>query len=258
MGAVYRAVDETTGATVALKLLHRGLADDGSHRRRFEREFRAAQMVSSEHVVPILDFGDIDGRLFLVVEYIDGESLDVRMTRGPLGLDELLDITDGVAAGLDALHQHGVIHRDIKPSNVILRASDGAALVTDFGLAKAPDFSVITQAGQVIGTIDYLAPELIKGEAASPASDIYGLGCLAFECVSGTPPFASKSMLAVGFAHLQESPPDPCALRGDMPATLSAVLLMALDKDPMRRPRSAGAFAALLREAASAGAPRAT
>ena len=115
-----------------------------------------------------------------------------------------------VAAGLDALHRGGIVHRDVKPSNVMLR-EDGSAALTDFGLAKGAAYTVLTRPGQVLGTLDYLAPELVRGGEATPASDIYALGCVAFECLAGRPPFADRSLFGVGTAHLEDEPPDPPA-----------------------------------------------
>ena len=121
-----------------------------------------------------------------------------------------------MAAGLDALHRAGIVHRDVKPSNVLLDA-DGAARLTDFGLAKGQDYSVLTLPGQMLGTIDYLAPELIRGDEPTAGSDIYAFGCLVYACVAGQPPFAGRGMLQIGVGHLDEEPPDPCAQRPDAP-----------------------------------------
>jgi serine/threonine-protein kinase len=123
------------------------------------------------------------------------------------------------------------------------------ALLTDYGLAKGRNYSVLTKVGQVMGTLDYLAPELIRGAPATPASDIYALGCVVFECISGSPPFGTKSVFEVGMAHLQEEPPDPCAGRRDLPARLAWVVLQALVKDPDQRPATATAYANTLRVA---------
>ena len=136
------------------------------------------------------------------------------------------------------------MHRDVKPSNIMLR-EDGSAALTDFGLAKGAAYTVLTRPGQVLGTLDYLAPELVRGEAATPASDVYALGCVAFECLAGTPPFADRSLFGVGTAHLEDDPPDPPA-----PADVARVLLRALEKEPAARPPTATMYAHLLRAAA--------
>jgi serine/threonine protein kinase len=171
---------------------------------------------------------------------------------GSLPLDEALRIAAEIATGLDALHRSGLVHRDVKPSNLMLY-ENGRAAITDFGLAKGPAYTVLTKPGQVMGTLDYLAPELIRGKPATPATDIYALGCVAFECVAGQAPFADKSAFQVGLAHLEEPPPDPGANRPELPPHFSQAILAALEKDPEQRPETAGAYASLLRTAAEGG-----
>jgi serine/threonine protein kinase len=185
-----------------------------------------------------------------VVGYIQGETLAQSVEgRGPLSVDETVRVTTEVASGLDALHEACVVHRDIKSSNILIDES-GKALLTDFGLAKGRAYTALTRPGQVLGTLDYLAPELIRGEKATPASDIYALGCVVFECLAGKPPFSHKTMFEVGIAHLDEEPADPCAEREDCPPELGRAVLRALEKDPARRPATATAFATLLQTAA--------
>jgi serine/threonine-protein kinase len=245
MGKVFRARSQPDGRTVALKILKSELAGDDIYRRRFLHEVRAAREVQHKHLVPIFDAGEADGCQYLAMRYMPGGSLADRVKVSPLTVDTLLRFVAQIASGLDALHNHGIVHRDMKPSNVLLDQADDAAL-TDFGLARGRAYTVLTRQGQVIGTLDYLAPELIRGRAASPASDIYALGCLVFECVSGSPPFASKGMFEVGLAHLQEPPPDPRAKRTDLPDELAWAVLQALEKDPDRRPHTAMAYAHML------------
>src|SRR5262249_24865009 len=179
-------------------------------------------------------------------EYVTGGSLDDRLqAEGSLAVEEVLRITAEVGTGLDALHREGLIHRDVKPSNLMLY-EDGRAAITDFGLAKGPAYTVLTKPGQVMGTLDYLAPELIRGEAASPATDIYAVGCVVSQCVTGAPPFGGKSLLEVGTAHLHETPPDPRELRPELSGSLAWALQRPLEKDPAERPPTATAFASLL------------
>ena len=242
-GVVYRA-RSADGRIVALKLLRSALGADEAFRARFAREARVAHEVHDRHLVRILETGDSDGRPYLVLEYVSGGTLADRLNRGPLSLDEMLRLVGEVAAGLDALHRHKLVHRDIKPSNIMIR-EDGSAALTDFGMAKGAAYTVLTRPGQVLGTLDYLAPELVRGAEATPATDIYALGCVAFECLAGTPPFADRSLFGVGSAHLEEEPPDPPA-----PVEVSAALLRALEKDPTARPPTATMYAHLLRAAA--------
>jgi serine/threonine-protein kinase len=250
MGIVFRAVRDSDGEEVALKVLKRVFVEDETFRRRFVHEGRAAQEVEHRHLVPILEAGEIEGRQYLAVAYVRGRSLADRVKEeGPLEVDFALDVAAGVGSGLDALHEFGIVHRDVKSANVLLD-ENRTALLTDFGLAKGRAYTVLTKAGQVMGTLDYLAPELIRGEQATKETDLYALGCVVFECLIGSPPFAGKPIYEVGIAHLEEPPPDPSELRPELPKTLGWAALRALEKDPARRPTSATAFATMLRVAA--------
>ena len=167
-----------------------------------------------------------------MLEYVGGGSLAARLAHGPLGLEQTLQVVGDVGGRRSTrCIAAGIVHRDVKPSNVMLR-EDGSAALTDFGLAKGAAYTVLTRPGQVLGTLDYLAPELVRGGEATPASDIYALGCVAFECLAGQPPFADRSLFGVGTAHLEDEPPDPPA-----PPEVAWALLRALEKDPAARPR---------------------
>jgi serine/threonine protein kinase len=243
MGVVYEAKSETTGHTVALKVLKRELAGDEIYMRRFEHEARAAGEVRHKHLVPVIGAGAADGHHYLAMGYVRGRSLKERLAgEGPLALKEISPLAAGVGAGLDAMHEAGLVHRDVKPANIMLDES-GVAMLTDLGLARGRAYTVLTKPGQVMGTLDYIAPELIRGDQASPASDIYALGCTVFECVAGVPPFASKGTFEVAVAHLEEEPPDPCASRPELPPSLSWAVMQAMHKDPAKRPATAGAYA---------------
>jgi eukaryotic-like serine/threonine-protein kinase len=246
-GVVYRATD---GADeVAVKVLR---AADESTRRRFAREARLAQAADSRHVVPILGVGEG----YLVMPLYRGGSLAERLRRDTrLPIDETVDLAAQLGRGLDALHSHGVVHRDVKPSNVLVD-DDGVAALADFGLARGVDSTQLTRDGQLLGTPHYLAPELIEGAAAQPASDIYALGCVLYECLVGDPPFAGRTDAEIGFAHLVEPPPDPRERRPDLPAELGHVVLLALEKDPARRPTTATALARMLAVARTASPAR--
>jgi serine/threonine-protein kinase len=246
VGIVYRAVRETDGLTVALKVLRTELSGDETYRRRFLHEARAATEVRHRHLVPVVDVGEAEGRLFLASAFVSGTTLeDQTRSYGPLPLDDVLRAAAEVASGLDALHRAGIVHRDVKPSNILVVA-DGTYALTDFGLAKGRAYTVLTKPGQLVGTLDYLAPELFRGQEATPATDVYALGCVVFECLAGKPPFADRSILQIGLAHMNEEPPDPSADRADAPGTLSWAVLRALAKEPAERPPTATAYAHLL------------
>jgi eukaryotic-like serine/threonine-protein kinase len=228
-GVVYRATDGIR--EVALKVLR---SADPTAQKRFAREARLAAESRSRHLVEILDVGDD----YLVMPFYPGGSLASRV---PLSVAETTKLAAELGRGLDALHARGVIHRDVKPSNVLLDA-DGAAVLTDFGLARGTDSTQLTREGQLLGSLHYLAPELIEGGPATTASDLYALGCLLYECIAGAPPFAGRGDAEIGYAHLVEPPPDPCPERPG----LSAALLTALAKIPQARPTTATALARML------------
>jgi serine/threonine-protein kinase len=246
MGVVFSAVREPDGDEVALKILRSELSGDDTFRQRFVHEARAAGEVRHKHLVPILDAGEAEGRPYLAVAFVRGDTLEQRLAdHGALPLDDLVRVIAHVASGLDALHAAGIVHRDVKPSNVMIDEA-GSASLTDFGLAKGRAYTVLTKPGMVMGTLDYLAPEMLRGAEATPASDIYALGCLAYECVAGRAPFADKSMFELASAHVSVEPPDPCVGREDAPEGLSWAILQALAKDPEKRPPTATAYAHLL------------
>ncbi|MFN2470450.1 MAG: serine/threonine-protein kinase [Gaiellaceae bacterium] len=252
MGVVFRAYEEGDGRVVALKVLRRALSGDDVYKQRFQREVRVASEVQAAGLVPILEGGEAGGVHYLAVEYVDGGTLeDLLEGGGPLPVADVVRIVGDIAGGLDALHRHGVVHRDVKPSNVMLRAGGKAAL-TDFGLAKGRAYTVLTRPGQVMGTLDYIAPELITGGEATPASDIYALGCVAYECATGAAPFADRNMFEVAVAHMEDEPENPVGVRPELPADLGWVILQGLAKEPERRPGTAVAFANLLRVAVRA------
>ena len=250
MGFVYRAT-APTGETVALKLVKAELAKDSVFRRRFEREARTAARVGHPNVVPVLDTGEHEGVPYMAQQFIGGGSLEDRIERdGPLDIAAALDICTQVGEGLDAMHAHGLIHRDVKPGNILL--DDDRAYITDFGLMKDREASVLTRPGQALGSMDYMAPEQIRGEEVTAQSDVYALGCVMCECLSGRPPFADRQGMRILWAHLQEDPPDPLADRNDVPADVTWAVLRALEKEPEMRPPTATAYAHMVRVAAQA------
>jgi serine/threonine-protein kinase len=247
MGYVYRAVG-SDGEPVALKLVKRDLASDPTFRRRFDREARIARQVSHPHLVPVLDSGEHDGIPFLVQRFVGNGTLASRVEGGPRTLDETVSVCSQVAGALDELHAHGMIHRDIKPANILLDESE-VAYITDFGLAKDTQGSLLTRPGQALGSLDYMAPEQVRGTDVSAATDVYALGCVTFECVTGAPPFADRQGMKVLWAQLQDAPPDPREKRPELPEAAAAVILRALAKEPAERQQSAGEFASQLKTA---------
>jgi serine/threonine-protein kinase len=252
MGSVYLAQADG-GEQVALKVIKPALAGDDVFRRRFAREARSAAKVSHPHVVALVDVGEEDGVPYLAQRYVAGGTLDDRIgADGPLPLEETVMVCLQVAGGLGALHEAGLVHRDLKPSNILI-ANDGSAHLTDFGLAKDQQASVLTKAGQAVGSVDYMAPEQIRGQPVTPRTDVYALGCVVAECLSGCAPFADRQGMRVLWAHLQDDPPDPCANRADGSPDLSWAVLRALEKDPAARPPTATAFARMVQIAAGVG-----
>jgi serine/threonine-protein kinase len=253
MGHVYRAVGPD-GEQVALKVIKSELAHDEVFRRRFDREARIALQVRHPHVVPVLDAGEHAGIPYMAQRFVGHGTLADRLqASGTLQLAATVRICAEIAAALDELHARGLIHRDVKPQNILFDERE-VAHITDFGLAKDTQGSVLTRPGQTLGSLDYMAPEQIRGVDVSGLSDVYALACVAFECVTGAPPFADRQGMRVLWAHLQDEPPDPRAKRPDLAEPVAAVILRGLSKEPDRRPVSAGAFAGELGAAADVSA----
>ncbi|HUA02296.1 MAG TPA: serine/threonine-protein kinase [Solirubrobacteraceae bacterium] len=255
MGKVYTATGPD-GGRVALKLVKDDYARDETFRRRFYREARIAQTVQHPNVVPVLDTGEHEGLPYMAQRFIEGDqegrslSLDDKLKRdGQLDVQTAVQVCTDVAAGLEALWAAGMVHRDVKPANILLDES-GRAYITDFGLAKDTQGSLLTLPGQALGSMDYMAPEQIRGEQVGAATDIYALGCVMYECMCGRPPFAEVQGMRILWAHLQDPPPDPRAARPDMTDEFANALLTALQKDAAQRPQSAGEYARMLAAAA--------
>jgi serine/threonine-protein kinase len=259
MGKVYRAT-APDGTAVALKLVKEDYARDETFRRRFYREARIAQMVKHPNVVPVVDTGEHQGLPFMAQRFISGksdpnkgESLDDKLKRdGPLDVATSVQVCTDVASGLEALWAAGMVHRDVKPANILLDER-GQAYITDFGLAKDTQGSLLTLPGQALGSMDYMSPEQIRGEPVSAASDIYALGCVMYECMVGRPPFADVQGMRILWAHLQDEPPDPTSLRSELPPEFARTIMVAMAKDPQQRPHTAGEYARMLAEAAKSG-----
>lgn len=251
MGHVYRATGPD-GQAVALKLVKADLARDDTFRRRFDREARIAQQVRHPHVVPVLDQAEHEGIPYLAQQYIPGGTLgDLIEKHDRLDLGRAVGICEQVASGLDALHSQGLFHRDVKPANILVD-EQGNAYITDFGLAKDSQGSLLTRPGQALGSLDYMAPEQIRSEEITLSTDVYGLGCVMYESLCGAPPFGDRQGMRVLWAHLQDQPTSPAELRSDLPDGVSAAILKALEKDPGGRQASASELAGQLRSAAGA------
>jgi serine/threonine-protein kinase len=229
---------------VAVKVLR---AEDPVAQRRFAREAWLASASESRHLVPVLAVGD----RYIVMPYYRRTLADRLRSERRLSLDETVDLAAQLGKGLDALHTRAIVHRDVKPSNVLLD-DGGVAALADFGLARGADSTQLTHDGQLLGSVPYVAPELIEGKRATPASDIYALGCVLYECVVGEPPFTGRGPAEIGFAHLLEPPPDPRERRPELSADMAIALLTALEKDPTRRPTSGTAAARMLHLARNA------
>ena len=251
MAVVYRA-STAGGEAVALKVITSRLAKDRVFLRRFDREIRMALRVSHPNVVPVLDHGHYGHLPFLVQRLFAGGSLAQLLNReGRLELSETLRIAAQVASGTDAVHAAGLVHRDITPGNLLLD-ENGIACISDFGLAKDTDASRLTRPGQALGSVDYMAPEQIRGEEVGSAADIYSLGCVLHECLVGSPPFGDRSGMRVLFAHMHENPPDVTARAHGLSSRVARALNRALAKDTEDRPDSAAGYVEGIRQAAEA------
>ncbi|WP_433622636.1 serine/threonine-protein kinase PknD [Nocardia sp. CA-120079] len=251
MGQVWRAHDSLTDRVVALKVLPERFADDEELRERFRRECRTVAQLTEPHVIPIHDFGDIDGRLYLNMRLIEGTDLRTVITReGAMPPQRAVAIIAQVAGALQAAHDAGLAHRDVKPSNILLCADDFAYLI-DFGIAHAADERTLTKTGETLGTFAYMAPEAISGEVKTDSRvDVYALACVLDECLTGRPPFASTSGIEGVIAHhLRTPPPRPSTTTADVPTAFDAVIAKGMAKNPDHRYQTVRELAAAARAA---------
>ncbi|MCE0536902.1 protein kinase [Kineosporia rhizophila] len=246
MGEVWAAVDEVLNRPVAVKVLRTDLAPDANFQARFRAEARTAAALSHGGIAAVYDYGEALGSAYLVMELVPGDPLSAMIAdEGALGSDRTLSIVGQAARALHAAHRHGVIHRDIKPANLMV-TPELRVKVTDFGIARPRDHEPLTATGQVMGTAHYLAPELARGETASPLSDVYALGVVAYECLTGWRPFEGDNQVAVATAHLQDEPPP---LPETIPAQIRSIVMSAMAKNPAKRPQGADALASLMEDA---------
>ena len=248
MATVYEAVDLRLDRVVALKVMHRHLAEDPDFVARFQREARSAARLTHPHVVGVYDQGSAEGLIYLAMEYVPGRTLrDVLRQFGPLTPEQALVILDPVLEGLAAAHAAGFVHRDIKPENVLI-SDDGRVKVADFGLARAVETSSTSATqGMIIGTVAYLSPEQVQRGEADERSDVYAAGILLFEMVTGTVPHAGETPLSVAYQHVNADVPAPSLTRAGIPADVDALVVTATRRDPALRYRGAPDFLADVR-----------
>ena len=242
MADVRTATDVTLDRRVVVKLLA-----PEADRSRFEREAQAAAALAHPNIVQVFDYGEAEGRPYIVFEYLPGGSLEARLVPGrPLSDDETARIARDIAAGLAHAHRRGVVHRDLKPGNVLFDVEERAK-IADFGIAQLAGAVTLTDAGTVLGTATYISPEQTRGETATPASDVYSFGVVLYRMLSGRLPFESESPVELAAMHRDASPPDVREIRPDVPPALAAIAMAALAKAPTARPRDGEALVRALR-----------
>src|SRR5438067_11595359 len=248
MSTVYRAFDAVLERRVALKLMHREIAAHSDQLERFRREARAVAQLNHPHIVQVIDAAEDEGTPYIVFEYVEGETLKDRIRRyGRLPISEAVAYAIEIARALGAAHERQIVHRDVKPQNVLVD-EEGSAKVTDFGIARSLTEEGLTADGRVLGTTDYVSPEQALGRPVTGQSDIYSLGIVLYEMLTGAVPFRGASPVAVAMRHVREEVPDVQHLRPDISAATAAVLDRAVAKDLNRRYPDAHTMAAELEE----------
>jgi len=251
MSTVYKAFDTVLERPVAIKLMHREIATDSDQLERFRREARAVAQLNHPHVVSVIDAGeepledgDDEGTPYIVLEYVAGETLKSVIRRGgPLEIPQALAYAIEVARALGTAHEHQIVHRDVKPQNILIDP-EGGAKITDFGIARSLSEEGLTMAGRVLGTTDYVSPEQALGQAVTPQSDLYSLGIVLYEMLTGDVPFHGETPVAVAMKHVREEPPDVQARRPEISAATASVIDRALAKDLSHRYPDAAAMVA--------------
>jgi serine/threonine protein kinase len=249
MATVYLAHDRELERDVAVKVLNGGLDEGGDAGGRFRREALTVARLSHPHVVAVFDAGEEDGAPFIVMEYVEGDGFDAILRDAPLGPDRALELALQACDGLGYAHRQGVVHRDVKPANLLLR-SDGVLKVSDFGIAHTADGTQLTQVGTILGTTAYLAPEQARGEAVGPQADVFSLGVVLYEALTGSPPWRVESLAQV--ASVGERPPPPVrSITPTVPREVEAAVMRSLSREPRGRPADASVLAAELRPGAN-------
>ncbi|MFJ8696292.1 serine/threonine-protein kinase [Streptomyces roseolilacinus] len=259
MAVVYRATDLRLGRTVALKLLAPELARNDTFRKRFAHESRVAAAIDHPNIVPVFEAGETEGLLYIAMRYVPGQDLRALLDRtGPLPVATAVRIAVQVASALDAAHAHDLVHRDVKPGNVLVAEGTDSdrpehVYLTDFGLTKKSlSLTGFTSVGQFVGTLDYVAPEQISGRPVDGRCDVYSLGCVVYETLTGAPPFRRDDDMALLWAHQYDPPPPLSDARPGLPSGMDGVLAKALAKAPEYRFDSCMEFVTELRRAATA------
>lgn len=248
MGVVYRAVYTTTGQEVALKVLPEEAAQNERLVARFERELTILKRMRHPHIVRCLGGGKVNTQWCYAMEIVPGGTLaEVIRSRGPLPWQQVIEYGLQICDALSYAHENGVMHRDLKPSNLLLTA-EGKLKLSDFGLARDADASTLTATGKTVGSFPYMAPEQARGDDTSFKTDLYGLGCVLFEMLTGRPPFVAESAAEFMYAHLEQTPPRVASLALDCPIWLDAIVARLLEKEPEHRPRDAAVVAQALQE----------
>ena len=248
MGDVWRGTDEVLGRTVAVKILLPALLDEPGFAERFRGEARTMATVNHPGVVDIYDYGSDQQLAFLVMEYVEGDALSRTLSRvGRLTPARTMALVAQAADALQAAHANGIVHRDVKPGNLLVRPN-GTLVLTDFGIARSALVGQLTVAGAVLGTASYISPEQASGATATAASDVYALGVVAYQCLSGHRPFDGATPVEIAMKHVRDT---PRPLPGDIPPAVRAIVERALAKDPTARWPTAAAMAAVARQAAS-------
>lgn len=247
MGAVYEATQLSLERRVALKFISPRLGDDERFRQRFRREARSGAAIDHPNILPVYEAGELpSGSLFLALRFVDGPDLrSLLQERGPLDVVETVAIMTQVANALDAAHERGLVHRDVKPANVLLESHEHGwhAYLADFGLAKPnEDSDEHTQPGEMLGTVDYMAPEQINGSQLDRRADVYSFGCMVYRCLTAEPPYKRETRTATLLAHVNAPVPVPSETIAGLPNPLDVVVARAMEKDPDKRANSAGAL----------------
>jgi beta-lactam-binding protein with PASTA domain len=239
MGEVFRAHDAVLAREVAIKVLHRSLAGDPGFVERFRREARAAATLNHPNIVAVYDWGAVDGIYYMVMEFVRGRGVrDILNAGGRMEASQAADVVRQTLVALQHAHGHGIVHRDLKPENILI-TRDGVVKLTDLGLARAYADGTATGTGQVTGTVQYLSPEQIRGEPADPRSDLYSLGIVMFELLTGRLPFTGETPMSIAYKHLSDRVPSPSSLSPGIPRELDGFVASATDRDREMRPESA-------------------